>query len=811
MENQNLKRRVRAAAFLFVAAAFALLHADVLFGDKVYLNRWTFRNHAPFAPAPESALNPLNQNSDQVTHFFSAKYFMADSLRSGALPLWNPRAFSGFPLYANGSSAVFSPFNLLLLRRDPFTAYKAVFPALFLAGAALFFVYLSRYLGLSALASAAGAMALIFCPLLIEHIDFDTLLMFVWMFPAVLLVCEKWKRDPAFPGVPALAAVLFAGALTAHIHTSLNALLLALAYRTVLFRGAETARQSLGRFAASAALFLGLSSFIWAPTAAFFIRSQFVSVAPPPGALSWPLTPLTAVFPVFSKLPGVGQALGALPVPLSQALDSGLVPGLLGLAGLTFAFRGGVDRRVRLFAVFAVAYHLSIFLPGTLFLPGVAGSLANVLSMKLWQIHVLAVAALTAYGFDAVFHDCQFNRSLRRLLAGLTTVVVVPAAVFFAVLAFFPGILLRAASALPLSGPAGDPARFAEGFERLRAVVSEAWPAIWLPALTAPALFWLVRTARIPEKTGRRRALLFIALAANLFVMARLWRPVPAEAKDVFPATGVTDFLRNQPGIFRILTLQSGRTEGEAAQKYVLKPNLPSVYGLEDVGGQESLLNGRYSYFAQKYLGDQPDKQVTAGGIVGFERVNLNAAGFMNVRYLIASDKRPSEGLREAFRGDGAVVYENPRELPRFFFTRRVRPFESEDAAFRLLTGEAVGGEPEISVEALSLSASPAPPAKVGVERRPAGAFVARFSPDEEGVLVFSESFDPGWRASENGRPLDVFRVSGLVCGVRVQPGTHEILFEYRPKLLQICWIVSAFFALLTAYFFFLQGRKRRV
>ena len=53
--------------------------------------------------------------TDMISEFVSARAYLADSLRHGHLPLWNPYTYGGQPFLAGFESAVFYPPNLLFL------------------------------------------------------------------------------------------------------------------------------------------------------------------------------------------------------------------------------------------------------------------------------------------------------------------------------------------------------------------------------------------------------------------------------------------------------------------------------------------------------------------------------------------------------------------------------------------------------------------------------------------------------------------------------------------------------------------------
>ena len=56
------------------------------------------------------------------------------------------------------------------------------------------------------------------------------------------------------------------------------------------------------------------------------------------------------------------------------------------------------------------------------------------------------------------------------------------------------------------------------------------------------------------------------------------------------------------------------------------------------------------------------------------------------------------------------------------------------------------------------------------------------FRSDCERLLVFSDSWAPGWRADIDGTPVSVVRVNGALRGVMVPPGEHELTWTYTPR-----------------------------
>ena len=74
-----------------------------------------------------------------------------------------------------------------------------------------------------------------------------------------------------------------------------------------------------------------------------------------------------------------------------------------------------------------------------------------------------------------------------------------------------------------------------------------------------------------------------------------------------------------------------------------------------------------------------------------------------------------------------------------------------------------------------------------------------------DGILVFSEHHDPGWRAQVDGKAAPVLAVDGLLLGVRVGAGPHRVLLRFSPPGL------GAAFAICAAVIAGLGIRPRRV
>ncbi len=79
------------------------------------------------------------------------------------------------------------------------------------------------------------------------------------------------------------------------------------------------------------------------------------------------------------------------------------------------------------------------------------------------------------------------------------------------------------------------------------------------------------------------------------------------------------------------------------------------------------------------------------------------------------------------------------------------------------------------------------------------------------GLVVLSDVYFPGWKATVDGEDAPIERVDYLLRGVAVGAGEHEIVMEYQPWSWRIGWIVSFLTAVgLVAATMWKAGRRWR-
>lgn len=183
---------------------------------------------------------------------------------------------------------------------------------------------------------------------------------------------------------------------------------------------------------------------------------------------------------------------------------------------------------------------------------------------------------------------------------------------------------------------------------------------------------------------------------------------------------------------------------------------------------------------------------------------------------------RQKSKYREVARLDGVVVLENTAAYPRAFLVPRLRT-AAEGMSLEVMERRPFVPNREVVVAARTLPAAdaslavqplpPDTPAEGGVARidRYADTEVeVSVSSPNNGYLVLTDMYYPGWQALVDGVERPILRGDVLFRVVKVPAGTRQVLFRYQPVSVWVGLAVSALAAALVAGAFFFDTWARR-
>ena len=143
------------------------------------------------------------------------------------------------------------------------------------------------------------------------------------------------------------------------------------------------------------------------------------------------------------------------------------------------------------------------------------------------------------------------------------------------------------------------------------------------------------------------------------------------------------------------------------------------------------------------------------------------------------------EWTRHRASDDRILLFERSDSLPRAFVTYNVSSApptrellsRMSDPKFDPLVQSFVE-----SAEDLELPSSPLKGAPATIVRDQAHVVEVEANLEVDGFLILADSFYPGWKATVDGRPVDILPANHLFRGTPVPAGSHRIRFEYAPE-----------------------------
>ncbi len=202
----------------------------------------------------------------------------------------------------------------------------------------------------------------------------------------------------------------------------------------------------------------------------------------------------------------------------------------------------------------------------------------------------------------------------------------------------------------------------------------------------------------------------------------------------------------------------------------------------------------------------------------------LVTTGRLDLRGLTLIDERTgtfypltisTSGRFQLVHSGDVKVYENLDVLPRAYVVHQARIVTGDEAALALLQGPAF--DPAVSVV---LADETSPPQllpdtratgdeKVSIVQYEAERVRVEANLVQEGYLVLSDTYYPGWHVRVDGEPDHIHRANLLFRAVYLPAGHHIIEFQFRPMSVYVGAIISAIVALLIVLSLFVFSRRR--
>lgn len=244
--------------------------------------------------------------------------------------------------------------------------------------------------------------------------------------------------------------------------------------------------------------------------------------------------------------------------------------------------------------------------------------------------------------------------------------------------------------------------------------------------------------------------------------------------------------LLNLNSNYRVYKL-SGNTFQESATSYFHK----------SIGGYHAAKLKKYQELIIDYgMEGQTKKLIEA---LNTNQINLleelNLLNMLNVKYFVYNDNQPA--------------FKNPYALGNAWFVDTLRIVNTADEEFKTtlslntqkiaVTKHKIFNQTQIFNNKGDIKLIEYHPSKL----------VYQVNSNKEGFIVFSEIYySPGWNAYVDGKLTDHYPVNYILRGMKIDSGSHKIVFKFEPKSNTISKPISSVSSLLIIFSFLFFGYK---
>ena len=288
--------------------------------------------------------------------------------------------------------------------------------------------------------------------------------------------------------------------------------------------------------------------------------------------------------------------------------------------------------------------------------------------------------------------------------------------------------------------------------EREALMKSDAWRSFLFIALAAATLWAFVKGWL---KWGYMVAILGVLVVADLWPVNKRYFNDDAfvTKKNNNAAFQMQPYekqiLQDKDPHFRVFNL-AANTFNDARTSYYLK----------SIGGYHAAKLRRYQDLIDQHL----------------SKMNMNVISMLNAKYFIVPDKKSGQ----------PQVQRNPYAMGNAWFVDTLQVVntanEESDALNYIDLHTTAVLDKEFANYVEDFTPEHDPTATVRLTKYTPRYIDYEYATSKPGTIVFSEIYYPyGWKATVDGKPVDIFRVNYMLRAINVPAGTHSIHMEFDP------------------------------
>jgi hypothetical protein len=171
---------------------------------------------------------------------------------------------------------------------------------------------------------------------------------------------------------------------------------------------------------------------------------------------------------------------------------------------------------------------------------------------------------------------------------------------------------------------------------------------------------------------------------------------------------------------------------------------------------------------------------------------------------------------RQVHSGD-VKIYENQDVLPRAFIVHQAQIVINDQQAIAAMRDATF--DPRNTLVRVAAAGEKTGLAKLGQISINDNPTITSYQPERielavtlesPGWLVLTDTHYPGWRATVNGQSTQILPVNIMFRGLELPAGEHIIVFEFKPRSLQVGFWISGLALLILAGAFIISSRRKQ-
>ncbi|MBI2034664.1 MAG: YfhO family protein [Candidatus Levybacteria bacterium] len=787
------RKELGIALFFFAAVIAVFFYKSIFFGQIPFpgdlliaeYNPWKTYSYLGYSPGsyPNKA-----QYFDVLRQLYPWKTFTIDLIKSGQIPFWNPYNFSGAPLLANFQSAVFYPLGILYFFLPQVTAWSLLVVSQTFLAAFFTFLY-ARKIGISKIGSFFAGISFALSAFMNVWLEYNTIGQVILWLPLTLLSFEHLllKREARWITIFIFsqAASLLAGHPQVFIYSFIFIVIYIL-NRVVVSKQSNKIALLLF-FLLLLTLPIGIGAIQIISGLELIQQSARVSHDFDflmHKILIQPWQFIMMFIPDFFGNPATRNYW-----PDDTYIGKVTYIGIIPLFFAFFSLKNLRNRLTRLFIVsIIIVLLLASFNPVTIILYKLNLPLISTSSPTLSVFLFCFCASLLAgIGVDLWRNEKASVKQLVRFLVPILALFI-----FLWLVVFFAPQIISAT---------------------LTNHITIAYRNLLYATVivVVGACLIIVGCLKSKLRFGVLIILLFIQ-TGDLFRSFDKFNPfVPSEL--VFPDASIVEFIKKQPGLFRVWGYGSANIEANFATQYAINavdgydPLYPKRYGEFIQASKNGKIEEKFTRYTRSDAFIAPGSGETE---LSSNMYRLKVLDLLGVKYVLDRQENAStektfstERFKLIYERDGWKVFENLRVFPRAFLTSGYDIFSNNDEfektffAKNFYSGDSVLLEDSISDFKLNAGSSKKYKQNLTIISYNPNKVIFQTDAQDNTLLFQSDVYYPGWKAYLDNNKTKIYRANYAFRAVAIPKGKHVVEIRYEPD-----WFASGIIISLGSFIF---------